>query len=219
MFKKSSPAQLRWVLACAALLLAVAISLVLRPSRTRTASPGETPRETPRSELTLREGAWYRARNTSPFTGVMVETYETGQQKSRSEIVNGLIEGLSEGWHTNGQRQIAEHFHKGISHGLRTKWHANGNKLSEVQIVYGKLEGTFRRWSEDGALFQEIEMTQGNPEGVSRAYYRSGFVRTEVRIHDGKVQDQKLWKDGEHPPPPLAQASKGSVPGASRTPQ
>ena len=161
--------------------------------------------EVPREQLTLREGRWCVAEHHTPFTGFLVERYESGQVKSRSLVRQGLLEGWSEGWYTNGQKQVTECFHAGVSHGLRTKWHANGRKLSEARIVEGRLEGTFRRWNEDGTLAEEIELKAGQPDGISRAYYPSGFLKAEARLRDGKLLEQKLWKEGEHqslPRPP-----------------
>ncbi len=175
------------------LALVLGTGLLLTLSRPHKTSPPEVPQ----SQLVLREGSWYRQGEDIPFTGVLVETYETGERKSRSEIAEGRLAGLSESWYTNGQPQRVEHFHAGVSHGLRTKWHPNGRKLSEVQIVQGQLQGTFRRWYEDGNLHEEIQLEDGKPEGVSRAYYPSGFLRAEARLNHGELISQEFWKDGE----------------------
>jgi antitoxin component YwqK of YwqJK toxin-antitoxin module len=158
------------------------------------------PAEVLRSSLVLLDGRLCLRGQTNPFTGIMVEAGESGVLLSRSAVSNGLLEGLCEGFHTNGQRQVAEYFRAGVSDGLRTKWHPNGRKLSQATIVGGKLHGTFRRWFEDGALAEEIEMNQGNPHGLSRSFYPSGFLKAEARMQAGKMLDQKFWKDGEYRP-------------------
>jgi antitoxin component YwqK of YwqJK toxin-antitoxin module len=157
----------------------------------------EQSRELPRSDLVLREGRLYRIGSTNRFTGSMVEFYANHALKSRCAISNGLLHGLSEGWHTNGQLQVREEFKEGFSQGLRTKWYADGKKLSEASIVDGKLQGTFRRWHENGSLAEQVEMQSGNPEGWSWAYYPSGFLKAQVRLQGGKPLDQRFWKDGE----------------------
>ncbi|HYG34030.1 MAG TPA: toxin-antitoxin system YwqK family antitoxin [Clostridia bacterium] len=153
-----------------------------------------------RNLLVLHEGRLCLRDQTYPFTGFMVETNENGALLSRSAVSNGLLEGLSEGFYTNGQKQIAEHFRAGVSDGLRTKWHPNGRKLSEAAIVEGKLHGTFRRWFEDGALAEEIEINQGEPHGSARSYYPSGFLKVQARMEAGKMLEQKSWQDGEFRP-------------------
>jgi antitoxin component YwqK of YwqJK toxin-antitoxin module len=158
---------------------------------------GAKPRELSRPELVLRAGRLYQAGQTEPFTGTMVESYSKGSLKSRSALSNGLLDGVSEGWHTNGQLAVREHFRMGVSHGLRTKWYVQSGKMSEAMIVQGKLHGTFRRWHENGALAEEVEMRNGNPDGSSQAFYASGFVKAQVRLQNGKVLEQQFWKDGE----------------------
>jgi len=154
--------------------------------------------EVHRKNLERRAEAWYVPGQNNGFTGLLLDTYENGARKSRSVVSNGLLHGLSQGWHTNGQQQVEEHFVAGTSHGLRTKWHPNGQKLSEVMIVNGKLEGTFRSWNENGERAEEVELKDGQPEGLSKSYFPSGFVKSEVTLKKGTVVTQQFWKDGEY---------------------
>jgi antitoxin component YwqK of YwqJK toxin-antitoxin module len=162
--------------------------------------PKSPPPSAARSELRFRDGRWLWTGESRPFTGVMVDAYDSGVVKSRAAVSNGLLEGLSEGWFTNGQRQVQETFRAGVSHGLRTKWHANGRKMSEGLVVNGKLEGIFRRWSEDGSLSEEIEMKDGAANGISRAYHADGSLRALARVENGRALDQRFWPPGERRP-------------------
>lgn len=65
-------------------------------------------------------------------------------------------------------------------------------------IVRGNIQGTFRRWDEQGTLTEEIELKDGQSDGLSKAYFPSGFLKTQVTLQNGKVVDQKFWKDGEY---------------------
>src|SRR5687767_6112569 len=87
------------------------------------------PREATLEQLTRRNDRMYFAAEKDPFSGFLIERYSTGQLKARSELVNGLLNGLSEGWFENGAMQIREHFVSGVSHGLRTKWFSSGKKM------------------------------------------------------------------------------------------
>jgi len=162
-----------------------------------------------RPNLMPRQGRLCQIGQTQPFSGMMVELHADGLLKSRSAISNGLLHGVSEGWHDNRQLAVRESFRAGVSHGLRTKWYANGVKMSEAMIVDGKLHGTFRRWHENGVLAEEVEMRKGNPDGLSRAYYASGFVKAEARLQDGKLLEQQSWNDGE------LKAELGAIPQAN----
>jgi len=165
-------------------------------------------REVLGSELTLREGRLHRIGETSvPFTGVMVERYPSQSLKSRSMISRGVLHGISEGWHTNGQVQVREHFKNGVSHGLRTKWHENGVKMSEGTVVEGQFEGPFCRWHDNGVLAEEIRLEHGAPEGWSRSYYPSAFLKAQARFKGGEMTEQKFWKDGERYQTPDAEAT------------
>lgn len=157
--------------------------------------------EAHRNHLELREGRWFAPGQSNGFTGLLLDTYDNGAMKSCSTVSNGWLHGVSEGWHTNGQKQVEEHFVNGSSHGWRTKWHSNGQKLSEVLVADGKLEGTFRSWHENGRRAEEIGLKDGQPDGPSKAYFPSGFLKSQVTLRHGAVVEQKFWQDGEYKEP------------------
>ena len=146
-----------------------------------------------RTNLVRLDGRWYERGQTNPFTGVLLEYYPGGRMQARSAVSNGWLEGLSEGWHTNGQLEIREYYRTNFSNGVRTKWYPSGNKLSEATIVLGRMEGLFRRWHENGTLAEEIPMRNGKIEGVGRAYYENGSLQTELTMHDSQVAGTKSW--------------------------
>ena len=160
------------------------------------------------SDLARREGLLYHGQQTQPFTGFMSEKYPSGGWKSRSMVRGGVLEGLSEGWNTNGQLQVRESFRSGVSHGLREKWRENGAKMSEGHIVEGKHEGIFRRWHDNGTLAEEVMMRQGEPEGLSRAFYPSGFLKARVTLKHGEIVEKKSWADGELKESPALASSR-----------
>lgn len=162
--------------------------------------PKSLPPELSRSSLVLVDGRLCLRGQTNTFSGVMVERFPNGSYRSRSTIHNGLLHGLSEGWHTNGHKQVAEHFTNGVAHGPRTKWDENGKLLSQTMIVAGNLDGVFRRWFPDGTLSEQIEMKNGQPHGLSQALYPSGFLKAEVRLRDGNVTESRFWEDGQQMP-------------------
>jgi antitoxin component YwqK of YwqJK toxin-antitoxin module len=189
----SPPARVVVAVAGVVLITASLITALLLMHRARVPPAVEVPR----SALDLVDGRLCLRSSHQAFTGILLEHFPDGRVQSRSAVSNGLLEGWSEGFHTNGVKQIAEHFRSGVSDGLRTKWHANGAKLSEAPVVNGQIEGTFRRFFEHGALAEEIEMSGGNPRGLSRAYYPSGYLKAEAEMRDGRVVTQTFWQDGE----------------------
>ncbi len=183
------------------LLLAVAAIGVAGALLWERTAPRGTPAAVPpvsRQNLVMRNGRWYKGPETNPFTGLMADLYPSGVLMDRSVISNGLPNGWSESWYTNGQMQVREGFRNGVSDGLREKWFPNGRKMSEATIVDGKVTGTFQSWHENGQLSERIQMKQGEPEGIAWAWYPSGFAKAEIAVRDGKVLNRRSWKDGEY---------------------
>ena len=178
-------------------ILVAGVFAWLRSPRPLLNRPASTARQILRGELHLRDGRLYHDPETNAFTGWMLERYEGGALKSRSAVSNGLLQGLSEGWHTNGQLQVTESFGAGISRGVRTKWYANGIKLSAAVIVDGQLQGPFRRWHENGALAEEVEMKDGQSDGIAKAYFPNGSLKSQATLQRGKVVEQKFWTNVE----------------------
>jgi len=166
------------------------------PPASRLTKPAGPP-ELDRTKLVLTEGRLRVKDSAAPFTGFMLEHYPDGAMRSRSAVSNGILQGLSQGWFTNGQLQVTENCKEGVSDGLRTKWYASGAKQSEAGIVSGKSQGMFRKWHENGALSEQVEFVADQPQGVSLAYYPSGYFKARVIMKDGKPVEQTFWKDGE----------------------
>jgi antitoxin component YwqK of YwqJK toxin-antitoxin module len=194
------------------LALAVLVAcVVLGVRRWQTKAPAAPAVTAPLGELVLQQGRMVRNGETNAFTGWMEESYPGAGPKSRSWVAAGRLDGVSEGWFTNGVLQVREHFVAGVSEGTVTRWYETGTMLSQGTAVAGKLEGTFRRWHENGVLGEEVQLRAGQPEGLSRAWFPSGSPKAKVTLKDGKIVQQQFWKDGERPPEPTV-AKSGSNP-------
>lgn len=169
--------------------------MALRPNRAKP-SVVVAP-EVLRRDLALREGRWFRSGETNPFSGWMADYYPNGARLFRAGVSNGLLQGLSEGWHTNGQMQIREFYKASVADGLREKWYENGQRKSEATVTQGKLEGPFRSWHENGQLAEKIELKVGQPEGTAWAYFPSGFLKAKTTARDGQVLGRQSWNDGQ----------------------
>ena len=198
-----------WAFALFGLLTATAVVWLMRSpvSSSRVGNP-VTPVVVARTNLVLLAGRLCLLGQTNTFTGLMIEHAPDGSLRSRSSISNGLLHGISEGWHSNGQLQVTEHFKTGVSHGLRTKWHPNGVKLSEGEIVDGKFHGAFRRWYDTGSFAEQVEFAGGQPHGLSLAYYPSGFLKARIKMKEGKVLEKNSWPDGATKDPFVASVEK-----------
>lgn len=187
--------------------MAVTVSaLVVLLVLIRLASP-RPPETVSQSELVRRDGRVFKTTADKPFTGLMLERYPDGTPRSRATFKDGLMDGVCEGWHTNGALQIREHFRAGVSDGLRVKWHPDGSKQSEAPIVGGKIHGVFRAWHENGQPAEELSVVNGEPKGEARGWYPSGYLKFARFTNEAGRLETKHWADGEQrewPPKPSA---------------
>lgn len=150
----------------------------------------------PRLEVEVRDGKIFQRGLSSPFTGWMTDQYATGEPKLRTFVKEGLLDGDSEGWFTNGVRELHERFQGGLPHGIRTTWYPSGQKRSEGRLVNGRQEGTYFQWHENGQLAAEAEFLEGKPHGQSRAWYPSGSLKAEAWATHGEVKNHQIFADG-----------------------
>lgn len=149
------------------------------------------------SEVEQTDGVFRLLGQAEPFTGFVVENYPEGPIRSRVQVEEGLLHGLSEGWFADGVRQVQETFLSGVSNGQRVKWYASGSLKSKEEIIEGNLEGTFLEWHENGQLAKQIPLIEGVAHGVSRAWFSSGFLKARVTLEGGKVVTQQFFSDGD----------------------
>lgn len=183
------------------LLLATVIATVIGAvTALRRAPMADRAREVEiaRTNLVLVSGRLQCVGQTSAFTGIMLDYDADGTLRSRSAVSNGLLNGLSQGFHTNGQLQVSEYFRDGVSHGRRTKWYSSGARLSEATVVNGKLQGTFRKWHENGTLAQQLELLDGQPDGEAVSYFPSGYVKARATLQVGKLVTQDFYPDKQN---------------------
>lgn len=157
----------------------------------------------PLVQLERKDGRLCRPGEAGPYSGWVTEAHADASLKLKTEVVNGLWNGLSEGWATNGVLVLREHFKEGLPHGMRTTWHPNGKIKSEGRVVDGKQQGDFQQWDEQGRLVTRARFQDGQPEGLSLAWYPSGFLKAEALMNAGTVQSRNFYPDGERSDPTL----------------
>jgi antitoxin component YwqK of YwqJK toxin-antitoxin module len=172
----------RWFLVSGFLAAAV-LTVILKPWQ-RELVPAE---QVSRNQLVLQQGRLMKTSQTNAFTGLMVEFYPDGTLQSRSAVSNGLLHGVSEGWHTNGVLAITEIFVSGTSHGTRTKWDAASNRIAETDIREGEIEGLHREWHTNGKPSLEVTMARGKAQGVARKWSLEGELAGQWVMSNGVV--------------------------------
>lgn len=148
-------------------------------------------------ELVLQDGILRWSGSQEVFNGRLVSREKDGHLRSASEVKDGRLHGLSEGWHENGTLQVSERFLRGSSNGLRTKWRADGTRESEAEIRNGRLDGRFTRWNESGLRIEEAFFKDGVPVGEARQWHPDGSLRSWCRLESGRPVESKQWSPGE----------------------
>ena len=92
--------------------------------------PSEAPRKAAMEDLLRRGDKMHYRAEENPFTGFMLEQYASGQLKSRSFLLDGVLHGVSEGWYPNGVLQVREHFENGASVGSQEKRPVVGSRVA-----------------------------------------------------------------------------------------
>ena len=172
----------RWFLVSGFLAAAV-LTVFLKPG-SRESVPAE---QVSRKQLVLQQGRLMKTSQTNAFTGLMVELYPDGTLQSRSAVSNGLLHGVSEGWHTNGVLAITEVFVSGTSHGTRTKWDAVSNRIAETTISAGQIHGSHREWYTNGQPALEMSMVDGKAQGLARKWNPDASMAGQWVLSNGVV--------------------------------
>ena len=179
-----SPIQGRFRLLLVLGFLAGTILIFLLRPLTRDSVP---PEQVSRNQLVLQQGRLMKTSQTNAFTGLMVEFYPDGTLQSRSVVSNGLLHGVSEGWHTNGVLAVTEVFVDGKSHGTRTKWDAASNRIAETTISAGQIHGSHREWYTNGQPALEMSMVDGKAQGLAQKWNPDASLAGQWVLSNGVV--------------------------------
>jgi len=97
-----------------------------------------------------RGGLTYEINSETPFTGVAVNKYESGQNEEETTFKDGKLDGKYTLWYENGEKYAEGTYNDGKLVGLATSWYRNGQKRSEGTYKNGKLEGWGTSWHKNG---------------------------------------------------------------------
>jgi len=124
-------------------------------------SCSESGREINAEQLQKRgDDLYYAVNEEKPYSGKVVELYESGQKKNERTFKNGKL------------------------HGLTTMWDSDGQKKSEVGYQNGKLSGPYRTWYDNGQRQSEGEYKEGNRQAGWNCWSKDGEKRETDTVSD-----------------------------------
>lgn len=112
--------------------------------------------------------------NDEPFTGVIYVLSKNGSVEAEDEYRDGLLWGLSRGWHPSGQLAFEFHNEAGLRTGMGREWHENGRLASETLYEFG-LKKARKGWDLRGTLVEDYQLKESDPDYKTLLIYRRAY--------------------------------------------
>jgi len=90
------------------------------------------PNEVPFENLVQRQGVTYEINSQTPFTGITLHYYDSGQYMGSESFKDGEREGLWDIYHRNGQLSERGNLKDGVSNGLKESYSKEGELYSKT---------------------------------------------------------------------------------------
>jgi hypothetical protein len=120
-----------------------------------------------------------------PFSGTLMEHYDSAHIKSSIQYFNGKQEGTELSYFHNGQKEALRFYTGGEKDSLHTGWWPNGNKRFEYHFINGAYDGNFTEWYEGGKLGKEIIYKNGE-ELSGKGWRENGKLYMCYVMKDGR---------------------------------
>ena len=111
--------------------------------------------------LQKRGDTYYEINSEEPFSGLILNKYESGQKHTKGYLTNGREDGIWTWWYENGQKsKEVDYFDGKTLDVLYKKWDDNGQK-EEGTLKDGKLDEKWTKWYMNGQKSQEDTYKDG----------------------------------------------------------
>ena len=159
------------------------------------------PPEVPTDKLVERQGITYQVNSEKPFTGTSVEHYldtiikdqfEERVLLKRTTYKDGVIDGLYESFHPNGQTGVRENYKLGLEHGLHEMFYKNGQLQETGNFKDGEIDGLHEWFNENGQLSITKNYKNGKEEGLYEEYYENGELELSIHSPQCYKNDEKI---------------------------
>jgi len=173
--------------------------------------------------LQKRDDTYYEIISEEPFSGLIINKYESGQKHTKGYLTNGREDGywtwwyegspknhirlyldnildnlpylFYDSWENYGQKRKVVDYLDGTKDGLSTEWYENGQRKLEGTYKDGERDGLWTWWYEDGQKRSEGPYKDGKPDGLHVQWYENRKKRGEGTFKDGKIISQKEWNE------------------------
>ena len=150
------------------------------------------------------DGLAYVGRETTPYTGRLVDYQRDGRKKVEIHFVDGLIAGLETKWYANGNRKSEITWQAGRKTGPYRMWYESGKQQGVGMFLNGVRDGAVTEWDEEGRKVTEGRWKEGKFSGVITEREEGGRKLTSYVYRDGMQEDVDIRYD----PTVLAEVDK-----------
>ena len=168
--------------------------------------------------LQKRGDTYYEINSEEPFSGLIINKYESGQKHTKGYLTNGREDGywtwwyegspknhirlyldnildnlpylFYDSWENYGQKRKVVDYLDGTKDGLITEWYENGQKKEEGTYKDGKEDGLWTGWYDNGQKEIEGTFKDGKPDGLSTLWYKNGQKKQE-----GTENEWTYWNE------------------------
>lgn len=120
--------------------------------------------------------------------------WRNGNLSDELPMSNGVPHGTARWWRQDGKTLASEHSYKdGLLEGVSRGWHPNGVLASETWYRRGKKHGWEREWNSKGELVWELPYRDGKLHGVARYWKGVAELQAPLRKMPKSVS---FWMDG-----------------------
>lgn len=155
------------------------------------------------SQTVARDGLLFKVSEKRPFSGYVIESFESGQNHIKTQYMDGVVHGTRLAWFPNGQKREESDFQEGKMIGEPIFWDESGNtiifenvKLSDIEkrgdLVFKKgADNTFSGLAtgilgDDSYKFTgKISYFNGKLDGKSVEWYANGQIFREMSYLNG----------------------------------
>lgn len=143
--------------------------------------------------LQKKGGLFYR--NDTLFSGIVVERYGNGEEKSRTPYFKGKEEGVARGWYQDGSPMFERRYVAGKREGIHRSWWPDGTAKSFYTFRDDVHEKVAEEWFPDGTLYRRFHYEGGQESGSQRMWNVDGTLRANYVV----VQGRRYGSMGEKP--------------------
>ena len=164
--------------------------------------------------LQERNNIYYEVNSDKPFSGLIINKYESGQKKSKGFLTNGKEDGFWTYWYKdqpiNYLRLYMDNIMDNLPYIFYDSWENYGQKSKEVDYLDGVLDKLSTEWYENGLVKSKRSWKDGEKQGLYTSWYDNGQKKEEGTYKDGEKdglstswydngqkKEERTYKDGE----------------------